>query len=134
MNRSENMRRIQSRDTEPEIRLRRALYKLGLRYRCNRTSLPGKPDISFGPSRLAVFVHGCFWHQHPHCRRATTPKTNVAYWRPKLERNVERDKIARDRLHDLGYEVIVVWECQIRQDPEGAAKAIKAAVERRSAK
>ena len=115
ISRSENMRRIRSRDTLPELMLRRALHKVGKRYRCNVRALPGSPDIVFSRHRLAIFVHGCFWHQHPGCTEASQPKTNRPYWQPKLLGNVERDRRHRQELERLGYKVLVLWECEIER-------------------
>lgn len=119
--RSENMRRIRSRDTKPELLLRRALYARGLRYRLHVSTLPGKPDIVFGSKRLVIFIHGCFWHQHPGCGEASNPRSNATYWMPKLVRNVERDRQHEEKLKELGYRVLVMWECDIE-------KALAAAV------
>ena len=90
--RSERMSRIRSRDTSPEIALRKALHRLGLRFRLNDKRLPGKPDLVFPRYKTAVFVHGCFWHRHQVCNIATTPKTNTAFWQEKFDRNVARDR------------------------------------------
>ena len=122
--RSENMRRIRSGETKPEILLRGALYKKGLRYRIHYKGLPGKPDIVFPKYRLAVFIHGCFWHQHPGCREASDPLSNRDYWLPKLRLNVERDKEHNEMLLLLGYDVLTLWECQIEKNPEEAARAV----------
>ena len=92
--RTENMRRIRSKDMKPELLVRHLVYSLGYRYRLHRKDLPGKPDLVFGPRRKVIFVHGCFWHLHPdpECVDSRVPKSNTAYWKPKLERNVERDR------------------------------------------
>lgn len=118
------MRRIRSKDTRPELTLRRALHGRGFRYRLHRADLPGKPDLLFTKARLAVFVNGCFWHQHPGCRYATRPKTHRSYWGPKLRRNTERDIEHEQALRVSGYNVIVVWECQIAQDLDSVLLAI----------
>lgn len=115
--RSWNMSRIRSRDTNPELAVRRALHKLGYRYRLHRRDLPGKPDIAISKYRIALFVHGCFWHQHSGCIDCSNPKTNMKYWRPKLLANVQRDRKHRRRLHRIGWVPIVIWECQT-QKPE----------------
>lgn len=98
----------------PEIRVGAALYELGFRYRRHVTSLPGTPDFANRRRRWAIFVHGCFWHSHHGCRRATVPKTRTEYWLPKLMGNVERDKAHIEELQRLGFLVLVIWECQIR--------------------
>lgn len=101
-------------DTGPELALRRALWAAGLRgYRLHRADLPGKPDIVFSRLRLALFVHGCFWHSCPTCNK-TQPKRNATYWKNKFRRNVLRDQRNVTALKDLGWRVVVVWECQIR--------------------
>src|ERR1700693_97870 len=115
--RSWNMSRIRSRDTNPERAVRRALSDLGYRYRLHRRDLPGKPDIVLSKHRIAVCVHGCFWHQHRGCIDCSKPKTNSKYWRPKLLTNVQRDRKYRRRLQRLGWIPIVIWECQT-QRPE----------------
>lgn len=122
--RSENMRRIRSRDTKPELALRRALHDRGLRYRVDCSHLPGKPDIVFAKARLAVFVHGCFWHQHPGCREASKPRSNTDYWRPKLANNVARDKRVSAELTAMGYCALVVWECEIERNLDGIVRAM----------
>jgi DNA mismatch endonuclease (patch repair protein) len=111
--RSQLMSRIRGRDTKPELVVRRVAHALGYRYRLHRASLPGCPDLVFGPRRKAVFVHGCFWHQHD-CKRGTQPKGNGDFWRAKLARNRERDIEAIRSLELLGWSVLVVWECQTR--------------------
>jgi len=96
--------------------VRRLLHRLGYRYRLHRKDLPGKPDIVLGPSRKVIFVHGCFWHLHPdaRCLDARRPKTNVAYWGPKLSRNVERDCQHLTALKSAGWRVLIVWECETK--------------------
>ncbi len=100
--------------TSPEVRLRKALWAAGLRgYRKNVRKLPGKPDVVFGRAKVAVFVHGCYWHQCPRCTRNRAPKTNALYWQAKFAANVERDARNEAALRDLGYRVVVVWECEL---------------------
>lgn len=111
--RSRNMSLIRGKDTAPEIRLRKALHSIGFRFRKNVKTLPGKPDIVLPKYHTVIFVHGCFWHQHKGCRRATRPKTNLTYWLPKLKRNVQRDKLNLRGLKAHGWSVLTVWECQI---------------------
>ena len=110
------MARIRSRDTKPELRLRSALFARGLRFRVCRRDLPGQPDIVFPRERLAVQVRGCFWHQHEGCRHARIPETNRGYWAPKLDRTVSRDATSDAALRELGWELRVVWECEMRTD------------------
>jgi len=113
--RSENMRRIRSADMKPEMMVRRLAHKLGYRFRLRRKDLPGKPDLVFVGRRKAVFVHGCFWHQHRRCREGRLPKSNRAYWKPKLIRNVKRDAAAIAQLTRAGWRVLVVWECETKE-------------------
>jgi DNA mismatch endonuclease (patch repair protein) len=115
--RSENMRRIRSKNMKPEMVVRSIVHGLGYRYRLHRSDLPGKPDLVFGPRRKVIFVHGCFWHGHddPNCvdgRRK--PKSNLDYWLPKLTRNRMRDEEHVENLITLGWSVFLVWECQIK--------------------
>jgi DNA mismatch endonuclease, patch repair protein len=110
--RSWNMSRIRSRDTTPERNVRKALAELGYRFRLHRKHLPGKPDIVLPKHHTAIFVHGCFWHQHSNCIDCSDPKTNSKYWRPKLLANVQRDRKHRRRLRRIGWVPIVIWECQ----------------------
>lgn len=109
--RSRNMAAIKSRDTRPEIAVRRLLHSLGFRFRLHRNDLPGRPDIVLSKYRTVIFVNGCFWHQHSGCVRATMPQSRQYYWRAKLERNVERDRENISKLKRDGWNVIVVWEC-----------------------
>lgn len=111
--RSERMARIRSRDTQPELALRRELHRAGLRYRLHAKGMAGKPDLVLPRYRAVVFVHGCFWHRHQGCGIATTPKSNTEYWQAKFSRNVERDCGVQARLRNEGWRVFVVWECQL---------------------
>lgn len=106
------MSKIRSEDTKPEVLLRSLLHKAGYRFRLHRKDLPGKPDIVFPGLRKVIFVHGCFWHQHPGCREGRLPGSRQNYWRPKLERNTQRDEIAMRELRKEGWDVIVIWECE----------------------
>ena len=117
--RTQNMRAIRSKDMKPELIVRRLVHSLGYRYSLHRKDLPGKPDLVFGPRRKVIFVHGCFWHLHPdpNCFDARMPKSNTDYWKPKLERNVERDKQHIDALANDGWDVLVVWECETKDLP-----------------
>ena len=108
------MRAVRSRDTTPEMIVRRAATALGYRYRLHKADLPGKPDLVFGPRRKVVFVHGCFWHGHDCPRGARTPKTNVDYWRAKISRNVARDRNNVATLERAGWRVLTIWECGTR--------------------
>jgi len=108
------MRRIRSTGMKPELTVRRALHALGYRFRLHRHDLAGRPDMVFGPSRKIIFVHGCFWHQHPGCNAAHLPQSNLEYWRPKLARTVDRDARNAKKLEDNGWRVLVIWECQTK--------------------
>lgn len=112
--RSRTMRAVRSRDTGPEMRVRRALHAAGLRYRLHDAALPGKPDLVFSSRHVALFVHGCFWHQHGGCKAATRPQSHLDYWTRKLNRNVERDARQRAELEALGWTVKIIWECETR--------------------
>lgn len=109
------MSRVRGKDTKPEKIVRSALFRSGLRFRLHDPALPGKPDVILPKYGAVVFVHGCFWHRHPGCRRATTPASNLAYWTRKFERNVERDKQEIAALEQAGWRVFVVWECEMKR-------------------
>ena len=111
--RSKMMGRIRATNTAPEIAVRRFLHRAGLRFRLHVGQLPGKPDIVLSKYNTVVFVHGCFWHQHRGCRYATTPKSNTAFWKAKLNGNVRRDRVQLGRLRRMGWRVCVVWECDL---------------------
>ena len=110
--RSQVMSRVRSKNTGPEMRVRSVMHRAGYRFRLHVDKLQGKPDIVLPRHRMAMFVNGCFWHRHPDCRRATTPKTNMDYWQRKFSGNVARDESARQALEEDGWEVLVIWECQ----------------------
>lgn len=117
MDRSEVMRRVKSRDTRPERRVRQALRRLGWTgYRLDRRDLPGRPDIAFIGRRIAIFVHGCFWHGHDCKRGARAPKANAEYWRAKIARNRDRDAAAEAALQAEGWRVLILWECELRDE------------------
>ena len=110
--RSELMRRVHSANTGPEIAVRRLAHKLGLRFRLHRKDLPWSPDLVFVRQKTCVFVHGCFWHRHEGCRKASIPKSNVTYWTKKFSDNVERDSRVTKGLEGLGWRVLIIWECE----------------------
>lgn len=110
--RSKIMRAVKSKNTSPELVVRRLLHSLGYRYRLHRTDLPGSPDIVLGPRRTVIFVHGCFWHGHDCKRGARQPKHNAKYWQAKIARNIARDASAQNALLTLGWRVMTVWECE----------------------
>lgn len=117
------MSRIRSRDTRPELAVRRAAHALGLRFRLYRLDLPGRPDLIFPGRKLAIFVHGCYWHQHPGCKRASKPKSRQHYWIPKLAGNVARDTATAATLAALGWRAAVIWECETL-DPDALRRRL----------
>ncbi|WP_070935766.1 very short patch repair endonuclease [Edaphosphingomonas haloaromaticamans] len=114
--RSERMGRVRGRDTKPEMVVRRLIHGVGYRYRLQARDLPGRPDIVFRKRKKAIFVHGCFWHRHPDpsCKLARLPKTRLDFWLPKLEGNRKRDIANVKRLEEMGWQVLLVWECELR--------------------
>lgn len=116
--RSRNMSRIRSTNTKPEELVRKFLFSKGFRYRKNDKRLPGKPDIVLPKYRTVVFINGCFWHMHG-CSRSRLPKSNLGYWKPKIERNIERDKENYELLRSLGWTVLVIWECELKKSIAG---------------
>lgn len=124
--RSRNMGRIRSKNTSPELIVRKLTFSLGYRYRLHRKDLPGKPDLVFPGKKKVIFVQGCFWHQHQdvECKIARIPKSRTEYWLPKLQRNVERDLQHRERLEKLGWDFLDVWECEVT-NPEIVVKKIE---------
>ena len=114
--RSENMSRIRSKGMKPEIAVRRLAHSLGYRYRLHRKDLPGKPDLVFPGKKKVIFVHGCFWHLHsdPQCKLSRIPKSNQEYWVPKLEGNAKRDREHQMLLREMGWDCLIIWECQVR--------------------
>ena len=112
------MSSVRSKDTKPEMMVRRLLHARGFRFRLHRKDLAGNPDIVFGPRRKVIFVHGCFWHRHQGCPKATTPRKRADFWREKFARNVERDAEALKTLKDDGWEALVVWECETKDQDD----------------
>jgi DNA mismatch endonuclease (patch repair protein) len=131
--RSWNMSRIRSIHTKPEILLRSLLHRMGFRFRLYSKHLPGHPDIVLQKHKTAIFVHGCFWHQHPGCNEAVLPKTNQEYWKSKLERNVIRDKKRQQELRAAGWQVLQFWECQLEKDPIRIAMLVSFILRRKEA-
>jgi len=125
--RSERMSRIRGKDTKPEMIVRRLVHGMGFRYRLHRRDLPGVPDLVFSGLKKVIFVHGCFWHRHPDpcCNLARLPKSRLDFWKPKLEANRRRDIEKQEELISLGWEILVVWECQIG-DKEQLENTIRA--------
>lgn len=109
------MARIKGRDTHPELAVRSSLHRAGLRFRVHDMTLPGRPDVVLRSRGTVIFVHGCFWHRHAGCRLAYTPRSRADFWQAKFEGNVERDRRNETRLREMGWHVIVVWECESSQ-------------------
>jgi DNA mismatch endonuclease (patch repair protein) len=116
LSRGEMMGRIRSTNTRPEMLARAAVHSSGRRFRIHVRTLPGKPDLSNRTRKWAIFVHGCFWHSHARCTLASKPRTNQSYWIPKLRSNKARDRAKMRALRAAGYRVLVLWECDVRQD------------------
>jgi DNA mismatch endonuclease, patch repair protein len=108
------MARVKGRDTVPEVAVRKIVHRMGYRFRLHRPDLPGRPDIVMPKHRKVIFVHGCFWHGHQGCRRAARPTSNISFWERKLDGNIRRDKEALDMLAALGWESLVIWQCQTK--------------------
>ncbi len=113
MDRSENMRAIRGKDTQPEKAVRSIVHRLGYRFRLHRADLPGKPDLVFPVRRKVIFVHGCFWHSH-NCKSGLIPHSNQEFWKVKLQRNQARDSKNIENLHEQGWDSLVIWECELR--------------------
>ena len=109
------MSAVRSKDTQPEMAIRKLVHSLGYRYKLHYAKLPGKPDLVFPSRGKVIFVHGCFWHRHARCRYATTPKTRTEYWQEKFRANTSRDRRTRRELKKLGWEVLAVWQCEIKK-------------------
>ena len=118
------MARIHGKNTKPELVVRRLAHALGYRFRLHRKDLPGSPDLVFPTRRKVVFVHGCFWHRHPGCKKASTPTTRRSFWETKFDQNVERDVRKEVQLMAAGWEVLVIWECETR-DAEAVAARLR---------
>lgn len=112
--RSRIMSSVKQRHTKPEVVVRALLHRLGYRFRLHRKDLPGSPDIVLPKYRTAIFVHGCFWHQHEKCPKARRPSSNLEYWNTKLDENISRDKRKENELSKLGWQIITVWQCETR--------------------
>jgi DNA mismatch endonuclease (patch repair protein) len=114
--RSLNMSKIKSKNTRPEIKVRSFLHQLGYRFRLHRNDLPGKPDIVLPKYKTVIFVHGCFWHRHQGCRYAYAPKSRVKFWEEKFQQNVARDRTKTEKLKQSGWFVMVIWECETKNN------------------
>lgn len=119
------MSRIKGWDTEPEKAVRSCLHRLGYRFRLHIENLPGKPDIVLPKHKVLFFVHGCFWHGHEGCKRAARPSTNVDFWNDKIEGNVRRDEVVKRQLENMGWRVLVVWQCRIKRKGELSSELIR---------
>lgn len=117
-NRSYNMSRIRNKDTKPEETVRKYLFSQGFRYRKNDKRYPGRPDIVLPKYNTVIFINGCFWHKHESCSYFVWPKSNEEFWKKKIQSNVERDRQVYSQLHQMGWKVIVIWECEIRTKPK----------------
>ncbi len=120
--RSRCMAAIRGKDTWPEMMVRSLVHRMGYRFRLHQPDLPGKPDLVFPGRRKVIFVHGCFWHQHPRCRFATRPATRAVFWAAKLDGNRQRDERTCRRLRRMGWAVLTLWECQTRDTVRLAAR------------
>lgn len=118
------MSRVSSKHTLPEMRVRGAAHKMGLRFRLHRKDLPGRPDLVFPKHRVALFVHGCFWHRHIGCPKSSTPKSRTSYWEEKFQSNVQRDRRIEAELANLGWRVMTIWECETKH-PDRLARALE---------
>ena len=114
--RSRNMSAIKSKNTKPEIAVRKLLHSMGYRFRLHRKDLPGSPDIVLPKYKTVIFVHGCFWHRHENCKYATTPKTRKEFWEKKFRENINRDNLNQANLSLKGWKIIIIWECQLKGD------------------
>jgi len=119
------MSRVRSKNTTPELMVRRALFRMGYRFRLHKADLPGSPDIVLKALKCAMFVHGCFWHGHRGCPRAARPTSNIMFWERKLDRNIVRDRNVREELRVRGWRAVVLWECQLRDEAEIEARLRK---------
>jgi len=120
------MSKIRSKNTKPEIILRSALHQLGYRFRVHKKDLPGKPDIVLPKYNTIIFVHGCFWHYHKDCREGRIPNTNSKFWKEKLSKTIERDKTHQKDLREMGWNVLIFWECEVEKKLDEVLKKIKA--------
>ena len=112
--RSRNMSAIKSKNTKPEIKVRKVLHSMGYRFRLHRKDLPGSPDIVLPKYKTVIFVHGCFWHRHENCKYASTPKTRKEFWESKFKANVKRDLEIQEKIKNIGWQSSVIWECELK--------------------
>jgi DNA mismatch endonuclease (patch repair protein) len=130
--RSALMSKVRGKNTRPEERVRSILHHLGFRFRLHRKDLPGTPDIVLPKYRTVIFVHGCFWHRHPGCKKASMPQTNKEFWERKLARNVERDAVVSEKLTRIGWRVLVVWECELKNSKALSSRLLRELMQRTS--
>ena len=116
--RSKNMSAIKSKNTKPEIEVRKLLHSMGFRFRLHRKDLPGSPDIFLPKFKTVIFVHGCFWHRHENCKYSSTPKTRVQFWKKKFNSNILRDLENQKKIKDIGLRSIIIWECELKNKKE----------------
>ena len=116
------MSRVRSKGSKPEMAVRRLVHGLGYRYRLHGKGIPGRPDLVFRSRRKVIFVHGCFWHRHTGCKLARLPKSRLDFWKPKLERNHERDREVHKALRDEGWSSLIIWECEVGDAEELAVR------------
>lgn len=123
--RSVNMSHIRANNTSIEVLVRKELFRRGFRFRKNDKRYPGKPDIVLPKYKAVIFINGCFWHHHAGCKRATTPKSNTDYWKKKFQRNIENDVKHAKELEDAGWQVITIWECELKKDFDGTIEQVE---------
>jgi len=123
------MQAVKTKDTTPEMKVRRLLHSMGFRFRLHRKDLPGTPDIVLPGRKVAIFVHGCFWHWHG-CEKGQLPKSGLDYWQPKLAKNVERDRTKQEHMESLGWRVLIVWQCETT-DLEKLASKLRRGIDER---
>ena len=129
--RSRNMSAIKSKNTKPEIKVRKVLHSMGYRFRLHSKDLPGSPDIVLPKYKTVIFVHGCFWHRHENCKYASTPKTRQEFWNKKFNENILRDKKNLEILSSLGWKIIIIWECEIRNKKINLEQNFKNVIKKR---
>lgn len=122
--RSWNMSRIKGKDTKIEIKVRQYLFSKGFRFRKNDKRYPGKPDVVLPKYKTVIFVNGCFWHQHPGCVQSRLPKSNLKYWKAKMEKNVINDELHQKQLKEMGWTVKTLWECELKKDFQGVLDTV----------
>ena len=129
--RSRNMSAIKSKNTKPEIKVRKVLHSMGYRFRLHSKDLPGSPDIVLPKYKTVIFVHGCFWHRHQNCKYASTPKTRKEFWNKKFNENINRDKINQENLSSKGWKIIIIWECEIKNKKINLEQIFKKVIKKR---